>query len=78
VFSTIAWQYLPPDRRGRGEELIRAAGGRAGEAAPLAWVRFEADGKEPGAALTLDLWPPGGRRLLARGDFHGRWVEWAA
>lgn len=78
VFSTIAWQYLPPARRTAGEAAIRAAGARACATAPLAWVRFEADGGAPGAGLTLDLWPGGRHERLARGDFHGRWVVWHA
>ncbi len=31
---------------------------------------------DPGAAITLTLWPEGETRLLGRCDFHGRWVTW--
>lgn len=76
VFSTIAWQYLPSRRRAEGEAVIKAAGAQANEAAPLAWVSFEADGETPGALLSLDFWPGERRIRLARGDFHGRWIRW--
>lgn len=78
VYSTVAWQYLEDEARTRGEKLIDAAGRKSGREAPLAWVRFESDGRTPGAALTLDCWDGRGRRsfALGRGDFHGRWIDW--
>lgn len=77
VYHTIMWQYLPPESQAAGEELLRAAGARATAEAPLAWLRFEGDGSaDPGAALRLATWPGGADRLLARADFHGRWIEW--
>jgi hypothetical protein len=40
---------------------------------------MEADGStEPGAALTLTLWPGEKVIPLGRADFHGRWVDWTA
>lgn len=78
IFHTIAWQYFPPDRQARGEDLLAAAGARAARDAPLARLSLEADGKEPGAALTATLWPGGASVLLARVDFHGRWIDWRA
>jgi hypothetical protein len=58
--------------------LIDAAGARAADDAPLAWLRLEPDGAAPGAgaAVTLTLWPGGEARPLGRADFHGRWVDW--
>lgn len=76
VYHTIAWQYFPDDVQKRGVELMHQAGEKAGEDAPLAWLRFEMDGKSPGAALTLTLWPSGEEIYLARADFHGRWIDW--
>jgi hypothetical protein len=76
VTHSIVWQYLAPRDRARIEAALAAAGGRAAPDAPLAWLRLEADGAAPGAALTLTLWPGGATRLLARADFHGRWVDW--
>ena len=76
VCHTIAWQYLPPAARQRGEALMADAGARATRDAPLAWLRLEDDGERPGAGLRLRLWPDGTDRLLARVDFHGRWIDW--
>lgn len=76
ICHSIMWQYLPGSAQARIEGMIADAGARATAAAPLAWLRLEGDGGQPGAAVTLDLWPGGRTRLLARADFHGRWVDW--
>jgi hypothetical protein len=75
VYHSIFWQYLASDGQERARALLEAAGARATERAPLAWLRMEGDGGGPGAALTLTLWP-GGTRVLGRADFHGTWVRW--
>ncbi|MGE0121103.1 MAG: DUF2332 domain-containing protein [Dongiaceae bacterium] len=76
VYHSIAWQYFPEAARQAGEVLLFAAGARATPEAPLAWLRFEDDGRGPGASLRLVTWPGGADRELARADHHGRWVEW--
>lgn len=76
VFHTIVWQYLPAAARKAGETLIAKAGERTHRTSPLAWLRLENDGKGPGAALTLTMWPGGQQRMIARADFHGRWIDW--
>ncbi len=78
IWSTVAWQYIPADRQAQGRALIEAAGACASAAAPLAWLRYEADGQPPGAALTLRLWPGDLTLDLGRADFHGRWIDWRA
>ncbi len=78
IFHTVAWQYFPAAAQARGRALIEAAGARATPEAPLAWLGYEADGAQPGAALTLRLWPGDLTIPLGRADFHGRWVEWRA
>lgn len=78
IYHTIAWQYFPDLVQSRGTALIEAAGRRATPDAPLAWLRMEADGNSPGAALTLRLWPGDLHVVLGRIDFHGRWLHWAA
>ncbi len=78
VYSTVAWQYFPTDRQDHGTALMEAAGAQASEAAPLAWLSYEADDITHGAALTLRLWPGNHTIPLGRADFHGRWVEWQA
>lgn len=78
VYSTVAWQYFPKDRQIEGTALMEAAGTRATESAPLAWLSYEADGDTRGAALTLRLWPGDVTLSLGRADFHGRWIDWHA
>ena len=78
IYSTIAWQYLPVEAQEAGAAMIADAGAKAAEDAPLAWAQMEPDGKAPGAALTLRLWPGDLRIALGRMDFHGRWVDWQA
>lgn len=77
IYSTIAWQYLPQAARAAGEELIvRQALQAKDKNADLAWLRFEADGQTPGAAIRLQLWSKDVDAVLGRADFHGRWVDW--
>jgi hypothetical protein len=74
----VAWQYFPAAAQARGEATLQAAGQRATQTAPLAHLAMEGDGNEPGAALTLRLWPGNQTIPLGRADFHGRWVDWQA
>lgn len=78
IFHTVAWQYFPKDAQTRGAALIEAAGAKATETAPIAWLSYEADGQSPGAAITLRHWPGDLHIDLGRADFHGRWVDWQA
>lgn len=76
VYHSIAWQYLPPEARAKGEAIIAEAGSKATDHAPLARLQMEADEGSDGAALSLQVWPGGETRELGRADFHGRWVRW--
>lgn len=76
IYHTIAWQYLPPAARAKGEALIAEAGAQATSEAPLAHVALEADDESPGAGLSVRIWPGGAHIPLARVDYHGRWVTW--
>ena len=76
VAQSVAWQDFPAAAQDQLRAVIEAAGARATAHAPLAWIGMEGDGDGPGAALTLRLWPEGSETLLARVDFHGRWVRW--
>ncbi|MCY6380289.1 DUF2332 domain-containing protein [Hoeflea prorocentri] len=78
IFHTIAWQYLPEQERRAGRDLIDAAGARCTDQTPLFLLGLEGDGDKPGAALTLTSWPGRQTMLLARVDFHGRWINWKA
>lgn len=77
IFHTIVWQYLPRPTRERIAASIARAGAAATADRPLAWLRLEPDGAEPGGAITLTSWPEGSTRTLGRADFHGRWVNWS-
>ncbi len=77
VYHTIAWQYFPAATQKACQEHLDRAGARATPTAPLAHLAMEADGGA-GAGLRLRLWPGGEETLLARVDFHGRWVDWRA
>ncbi len=77
LFHTIVRQYLAPETETRLAAAIAEAGKRATSERPFAHLSFEWDGQKPGGALRLVLWPNGDDRLLARADYHGRWVEWA-
>ncbi|EFL88769.1 DUF2332 domain-containing protein [Ahrensia sp. R2A130] len=74
VFSTIAWQYMPSEMREAGDTMLRKHMRSVG--GPVVWLRMEADGQEPGAALTVVDEADSELRLLGRADFHGRWIEW--
>ncbi|WJR65544.1 DUF2332 family protein [Neorhizobium sp. CSC1952] len=76
VYHSIAWQYLPPEARAKGEAIIAEAGARATEEAPLARLQMEADGNPDGVTLSLQVWPTGEAKELGRTDPHGRWVKW--
>ncbi|CAN7455080.1 DUF2332 domain-containing protein [Neorhizobium sp. LjRoot104] len=76
VFHSIAWQYLPPAARMLGESIIAEAGERATAEAPLARLQMEMDDNPNSASLSLQIWPTGETRELARVDPHGRWVKW--
>lgn len=79
VLHAIMWQYLPETEKGRAEAAIRRAGRQATSDRPLSWVRFEADGDKPGGGVRVTQWigtaDDGISRLVARGDYHGRWIE---
>jgi len=77
VYHTITWQYLNEQASANCQAAMEMAGSKATTDAPLAWLRLEPDGKSPGAAITLTLWPDGTERHLGRADYHGRWIDWA-
>lgn len=82
LFHTIVWQYLPDETQARIEAALERAAAAATPDAPIARFSMEPDELSPGATrgagLTLTIWPGGERLAIGRGDFHGRWAEWAA
>lgn len=76
VFQTISTVYLADDERARLREIVDAAGARG----PLAWISTptpEEHGQRRGDyPLELALWPGGERRIVARMNVRGEWLEW--
>jgi hypothetical protein len=76
VFQTISTVYLSDDGRTR----LRALVDRAGAEGPLAWISTptpEEHGERRGDyPLELGLWPGGDRRIVARTNVRGEWLEW--
>ena len=76
VQHSIVWQYLPTGVRWAVTGVIEAAGERATDEAPLAWIRFEPDEWDRSrVAVWLRTWPGGADRLVAHADYHGRWLR---
>ena len=74
---SVVWQYIPQLERDRIVELIEAAGDRACEDTPLAWVSLEANRDTHRHELTVSYWPDGDmRRRLATAHPHGKWIGW--
>ena len=77
IYHTIVWGYQEESERLANQQQIEKAGLAATSKSPLAWLRLEPDGSEPGAAITLTLWPEGRECCLGRADYHGRWIDWS-
>lgn len=77
VLHSVAFQYFPPDAQAKVRARIEAAGARATEIAPVAWLRMEKLPEDPDFSLRLRTWP-GEETLLAWCHPHGAWVEWVA
>lgn len=79
VMHTIAFQYFPPEAQARIRAHLERVGQGASEAAPLAWLTFEAedDGYQRTPVLRLRTWPgPQNADALAKGHPHGAWYDW--
>jgi hypothetical protein len=77
LFHSIMWQYMPGATKSAIENSMRAAGAKATESLPVAWLRMEPlSPKARHATLSLTDWPGGETVELARCDYHGRWIEW--
>jgi hypothetical protein len=73
VFQTASLSHLSSEERLRLEEILARAGGKG----VLAFVSGEHPPGDPVGywQLRFRLWPGGDPRVLARMDFHGRWLE---
>jgi hypothetical protein len=77
VFHSIVVQYFTEADQARLADALAAAGSRATDDAPLAWLRLEPRALlDAHAELRLTRWPGGEDRLLARAGFHGGPVRW--
>ena len=77
LIHTIVWQYLPAEVKARLDALLARTGAAATRDTPLARFAFEQDEVPGSGRLSLTLWPTATTITLGRGDFHGRWAEWA-
>jgi hypothetical protein len=57
-------------------DAIHAAGARATEARPLAWLSLEWTPGRERVELALTCWPDGVRRVLATCHPYGEWFDW--
>ena len=78
VMHTIACQYFPAEAQARIRAHLAAVGSAATEAAPLAWLSFEAasGSVDRRPALDLTVWPGGETRRLAICQPHGAEIDW--
>ena len=76
VFQTHSTVYLSDDERARLRAVVDAAGADG----PLAWISTptpEEHGQRRGDyPLELAIWPDGARRVVARTNVRGEWLEW--
>ena len=79
-FHSVFATYLNDAQSARLETIMKTAGARATQEAPLAWLRFEPvdTGESFAFYLDLSLWPHDIHRRLATAHAHGEWVEPAA
>jgi hypothetical protein len=79
VFHSVMLQYVEPSARRQLLSNISAAGRRATEEAPVAWLRFEPAGHLASVMeVRLTQWPGGVDHRLAVAHPHGAWVRWEA
>lgn len=77
LMHSIVWQYVPEDQQARVTAAMEAAGARATQERPLAWVQVEADRTVHRHKLTARFWPGGAEEVqLAWSHPHGVDVAW--
>jgi hypothetical protein len=76
VFQTLSTVYLSDKERTRLRDIVDTAGAEG----PLAWISTptpEEHGQRRGDyPLELAVWPGGARRIVARMNVRGEWIEW--
>lgn len=74
LMHSLTYCYLPPETQNAISSHMEMLGRSADLSRPLAWLGFELnDENQP--ELTLQTWPEGEKRLIAKAHPHGRWVE---
>ena len=76
LYHSIVWHYLPAATRDALRDTIAAAGARATQSAPLAWLALEPPDAASFPQLTLTLWPGATQRVLADVHAHGLFADW--
>lgn len=76
LYHSIVWQYLPAASRAALRRSVAAAGQRATNDAPLAWLALEPPDATSLPQLRLTLWPGGEQRMLAEAHAHGLFATW--
>lgn len=77
VFHTIVWDYLPAPVSARIAAALARGGAAATRDRPFVHLNMESDSIPGSARLAFTFWPGGRTVILGRGDYHGRWAEWA-
>ncbi len=78
IYHSIVRQYFPEQEGRAFDGAIAAAGQRATNDRPVAWLRLEQDAPAQPFELRLTLWPDGETRVLAMAHPHGASVKWLA
>jgi hypothetical protein len=76
VYHSIFWAYLSREAQARIASALARAGQAAGEASPLAWLRFEFEDPSRLPTLRLSLWPGAQDLHLADAQAHGQEIFW--
>lgn len=75
VYHSVVAEYVPTTVWRRFRDALDAAGERASEEAPLAWLRLEPISAVRRHGLALTRWPGGRGRVLATSKSHGQDVK---
>ena len=78
LMHSVVWQYIAAAEQIAITQQMEAAGARATEDSPLAWLRFEPPAADAKVELRCRIWPGGDDRLLARCHPHAARIEWVA
>jgi hypothetical protein len=74
LMHSLTYCYLRPDSKEAIAHHMESLGNMARNDHPLAWLGFELnDDNQP--ELTLQTWPIGEKRLIAKAHPHGRWID---